>query len=127
MPLHELTITIELSRQEIVTLGNWASVGRSFDRAETLLSNCSCQDDQDLLYANKEIKDLHRPLESVAMKIRTEIWKLRQFAIDTIFMKYKRKDIDFEQAVKEFVDQGVWEFKAREWLRELPPERKDFS
>lgn len=128
--LERMTVTIDLTREEIVTLGNWASVSRTFDQVEKLLENCECKqgaDEQDCLYCGKEVKQLHAPLSSIASKIRDQIWKVRDPLVDQVIQQYQRKEIDFDQAVKGLVDASAWEFKAKEWLRELPPERKDFS
>ncbi len=74
-----MTITITLdSPKDIVLLSRWASVGRTFDSVERgleqaleLLQGIDSRTE----VALEEMKDLHSPLETLHMKVRTEMWK----------------------------------------------------
>jgi len=120
-----MKITIELTRSQIILLGNWASLSRTFDCFRRVIDGARSSTGpdttmtDDIEQAEEELNSIHAPLSSLHMDIRAEIWKQWNPEQERIFAAYKAKTMPFDEAVKELEKLGVWQFKAKQWLREL--------
>lgn len=69
-----MKIEIEiLGERNLVVLGRWASVSRTFDLVRQALDNPENEGDREA--ALEELEELHAPLSDLHMLVRTEMWK----------------------------------------------------
>jgi hypothetical protein len=77
----------------IPVLEEWASVSRTFDAAEKIISNCKYEDDEQKNWTLHELETLHKPLDMLAQIARQELWRKEKYN-NTDIQTYLQNVID---------------------------------
>lgn len=87
-----MEMDIKITEHDAKILSHWASIGRTFDNIERLLSRIILEDETDDSNRNlalEELEELHRPLENLHMAWRSEKWRIDEQAKKDIIARSK--------------------------------------